>query len=194
MDYVCSAVLLLLMYLWHSMNIDKSPMEVFGLHTQRQDGGQHYFTVVNMPLKSLYDEPRGWSTPHWYPNPGSATGVSLQCTHSIFYFRKGTSRRPTLQCPAGGGGGRGFNPPQSFFFACQYMKIPVDLPPPPNNSGPEPPPPLEEFLDPPLLCVPDVNCHKSRELQVSGNHVVVPPNNNSSLICHRMHKTRKLWK
>ena len=39
--------------------------------------------------------------------------------------------------------GGGLHPPQSVFFACQYMKIPADL---------DPTPPLEEFLDPPLIC------------------------------------------
>ena len=52
----------------------------------------------------------------------------------------------------GVGGLGGLTPPRLFFFACQYMKIPVDLdptPPPPTlkNSGLPP----EEFLGPPLL-------------------------------------------
>ena len=50
----------------------------------------------------------------------------------------------------------GLTPPPSevvFVFACQYMKIPVDLDPkhPPRRiPAQNPPPPLEEFLDPPL--------------------------------------------
>ena len=35
----------------------------------------------------------------------------------------------------GGGGFRGFKPPQGFFFACQYMKIPVDHRMEPRREG-----------------------------------------------------------
>ena len=75
------------------------------------------------------------------------------CFHHTQVY-KSISAAESLKLKTGIQGGLGglTPPPRGFFVvACQYMKIPADLDPKHTHPRPEPrTPPPEEFLDPPL--------------------------------------------